>query len=43
MEKIQESAVTNYQLLTELKKSCESWIEMLVEAMGESVSLAKMM
>ena len=35
MEKIQESAVTNYQLLTELKKSCESWIEMLVEAMGE--------
>lgn len=35
MEKIQESAVTNYQLLTELKKSCESWIEMLVEAMSE--------
>lgn len=33
-EKIKESAVTNYKLLVELKKSCESWIEMLVEAMG---------
>lgn len=33
-EKIQESAVTNYKLLVELKKSCESWIEMLIEAMG---------
>ena len=33
-EKIKESAVTNYKLLVELKKSCESWIEMLIEAMG---------
>lgn len=34
-EKIQKSAVTNYTLLTELKKSCDSWNEMLRDAMGD--------
>lgn len=34
-EKIQNSAVTNYQLLLELKSSCESWLGMLKNAMGQ--------
>lgn len=34
-QKVQESAVTNYQLLLELRNSCDSWLEMLREAMGE--------
>ena len=34
-EKIQNSAVTNYQLLLELKSSCEAWLEMLRRAMGQ--------
>lgn len=34
-EKIQHTAVTNYKLLLELKKSCESWLDMLVKAMGD--------
>lgn len=33
MQKIQENAVSNYQLLMELKSSCESWLEMLRNAM----------
>lgn len=34
-KKIQNSAITNYKLLAELKNSCESWLEMLKDAMGE--------
>lgn len=34
-EKLQKSAVTNYMLLTELKKSCDTWLEMLKNAMGD--------
>jgi len=34
-EKIQNSAVTNYQLLLELKASCESWLDMLRDAMRQ--------
>ena len=34
-EKVQESAVTNYKLLVELKDSCDSWLEMLKKAMGD--------
>ena len=34
-DKIQHSAVTNYKLLLELQDSCESWIDMLKEGMGE--------
>lgn len=34
-EKLQKSAVTNYKLLTELKASCDSWLEMLKDAMGD--------
>lgn len=34
-QKVQESAVTNYKLLMELKSSCESWLDMLKDAMGE--------
>lgn len=32
-EKIKNSAVTNYKLLAELKESCESWLDMLRQAM----------
>lgn len=39
-EKIQKSAVSNYKLLTELKTSCDSWITMLKEAMGDITSSA---
>lgn len=35
VQQIQERAVTNYQLLLELKNSCDSWLEMLREAMGQ--------
>lgn len=34
-QKIQDCAVTNYQLLFAFRKSCESWIEILQDAMGE--------
>lgn len=34
-QKIQTHAVTNYKLLAELKESCESWLEMLRNAMGD--------
>lgn len=34
-EKIQQSAITNYKLLSELKASCDSWLEMLKKAMGD--------
>lgn len=34
-DRIQQSAVTNYKLLIELKKSCDEWIDMLVKAMGD--------
>ena len=34
-EKVQNSAVTNYQLLLELRSSCEAWLEMLRKAMGQ--------
>ena len=34
-EKIQHSAVTSYKLLTELKTSCDSWLEMLKKAYGD--------
>ena len=34
-DKVKNSAVTNYQLLMELKKSGESWLEMLRDAMEE--------
>lgn len=34
-QKVQNSAVTNYKLLLELKNSCASWLDMLVEAMGQ--------
>lgn len=34
-DKIQKSAVTNYKLLAELKKSCDSWVVMLKDAMGD--------
>ena len=34
-DKVKNSAVTNYQLLMELKKSGESWLEMLRDAMDE--------
>ena len=34
-EKIQNSAVTNYKLLVELKESCDSWLDMLKDAMAE--------
>lgn len=34
-DKIQKSAVTNYKLLVELKNSCDSWIVMLKDAMGD--------
>lgn len=34
-ERIQQSAITNYKLLLELKKSCVSWIDMLKDAMGQ--------
>lgn len=34
-KKIQNSAITNYKLLAELKTSCDSWLEMLKKAMGE--------
>lgn len=34
-EKLQKSAVTNYKLLTELKNSCSTWLEMLKKAMGD--------
>lgn len=34
-QKIQHSAVTNYKLLAELKSSCDSWLKMLKDAMGE--------
>lgn len=35
-KEIQNSAVTNFKLLVELKESCDSWIKMLQEAMGET-------
>lgn len=34
-QKVQNSAATNYKLLLELKSSCESWLEMLKNAMGQ--------
>ena len=34
-QKVQQSAVTNYKLLAELKASCDSWLDMLKKAMGE--------
>ncbi len=34
-QKVQQSAVTNYKLLAELKASCDSWLEMLRKAMGD--------
>lgn len=34
MQKIQENAASNYQLLIELKNSCESWLTMLKDAMA---------
>ena len=34
-KKIQNSAVSNYNLLLELQKSCEIWLDMLVKAMGD--------
>lgn len=34
-KEIQNAAITNYKLLTELKESSSSWIEMLKTAMGE--------
>ncbi len=34
-QKVQKSAVTNYKLLVELKNSCESWLDMLKNAMGQ--------
>lgn len=34
-EKIQNSAITNYKLLSELKSSCDEWLEMLQKAMGD--------
>lgn len=34
-EKIQNSAITNYKLLGELKSSCDSWLDMLKKAMGD--------
>ena len=39
-QKIQHTAVTNYKLLLELQKSCESWLDMLVKAMGDISSSA---
>ena len=39
-QKIQSSAITSYKLLSELKTSCDSWIEMLKEAMGNIESSA---
>lgn len=39
-DKIQKSAVSNYKLLVELKTSCDSWIGMLKEAMGDITSSA---
>lgn len=34
-EKIQNSAVTNYKLLGELKTSCDNWLAMLKKSMGD--------
>ena len=34
-QKIKNSAVTNYKLLAELRASCDSWLIMLKNAMGE--------
>lgn len=34
-QKIQNSAITSYKLLVELKASCDSWLSMLKKAMGE--------
>lgn len=34
-QKIQNCAVSNYKLLMEFKKSCDSWLEMLKNAMGD--------
>lgn len=34
-KKIQSAAVNNYKLLIELQNSCKSWIDTLVESMGE--------
>lgn len=33
--KMQKKAITSYDLLIELKKSCDSWLELLRDAMGE--------
>lgn len=35
-KQIQNSAVTNFKLLVELKDSCDSWVKMLEDAMGET-------
>ena len=35
-KQIQNSAVTNFKLLVELKDSCDSWIKMLQDALGET-------
>lgn len=34
-EKVQKSAVTNYKLLLELKNSCDMWVTILKDAMGD--------
>lgn len=34
-QKIQNSAATNYKLLLELQSSCEAWLDMLKNAMGQ--------
>lgn len=34
-DKIQQSAISNYKLLVQLKNSCDEWIEMLKDSMGE--------
>lgn len=39
-EKLQKSAVTSYKLLVELKNSCDSWINMLKDAMGNITNSA---
>lgn len=37
-QKIKESAITNYKLLTQLRASCDSWLEMLKESMFQITS-----
>lgn len=40
-KQVQNSAVTNFKLLVELSDSCESWVKMLQEAMGETSEALK--